>query len=161
MCLYSGPLISEHTAIQSLDNISRQDLDFLYSCLDTHPDHAPTIHRIASLIHMAAEIYLARATGKPRTVIVGLVQRFLMETSTFNATSPGGHILIWPFFIAGAECVLESDREFVIAQLRSLWDYTGFGSTLYAIEVLRILWHDETGAIWTQSLTGRVQGFIM
>lgn len=74
---------------------------------------------------MAGEIYLARATGKPYAIMASLVQQFIMETSTFNRTSPGGHILICPFFIIAAECTLEPDREFVSAQLQSFWDYTG------------------------------------
>lgn len=161
MCLYSGPLISEDDGTKSLDQISHEDLGFLYSCLEKHPSYQSVIHRLARLIHLAAEVYLARATRKPRAEIEGLVRRFLVETSTFNAASPGGHILIWPFFIVGAECISVQDRHFVTTQLESLWSHTGFGSTLHAIKVLQMIWHDKTGETWTQSLAERVRGFIM
>lgn len=161
MCLYSGPLVSENSATQSLENISSKDLDFLYSCLEIHPEHASIICKLVDLIHLAADVYLARATGKPQGLILGLVQRFLLKTATFNSTSPGGHILIWPFFIVGAECVAEEDRVFVTAQLRSLWEYTGFGSTLYAIEVLKTIWEDPSDSVWTKNLATQVRGFIM
>lgn len=104
---------------------------------------------------------MARATGLPQQVIDGLVQSFINETSVFNATSPGGHILIWPFFIVGAECSQERDRKFVVEQLHHLWRRTGFANTLYAIDALRETWNDESGSRWTEVIAEKVEVFIM
>ncbi|KAJ5730589.1 uncharacterized protein N7483_005097 [Penicillium malachiteum] len=161
MSLYSAPLISESLAIQTLQNVTRKDLEFLYGSLETNPTNFPLILKIASLIHGAASVYLARACNASDDHVFMLVQHFLAETATFNASSPGGHILIWPFFIVGTECSLEADRQFVIEQLDSLWSATGFGSTLYAIELLNNIWQGKHGGNLTKFLADKVEGFII
>ncbi|KAJ5087909.1 hypothetical protein N7456_011525 [Penicillium angulare] len=159
--MYSAPLISEEVAVKCLHQVSIKDLGFLYSCLDIYPEHSEVILKLADLVQRAVQIYLARASKAPDDDISILVQLFLIEASLFNAASPGGHILIWPFFIVGAECSLEEDRDFVTEQLKSLWRFTGFGNTLYAIELLNKIWHGEYGGCWTEVLGEKVQGFIM
>ncbi|KAE8152384.1 hypothetical protein BDV25DRAFT_170516 [Aspergillus avenaceus] len=160
MSLYSQPLVSRESAMQALAAISREDLGFLYTILDSYPEHASVIHRLTSVIRKAPRIYLSCATSRPQCVIDALVRDFLAETSTFNAESPGGHILIWPFFIVGAECSSATDREFVTEQLRHLWKATGFTNTLYAIEVLERLWKKEPRE-WTRLMEDEVMVFIM
>ncbi|KAL1856662.1 hypothetical protein Plec18167_009100 [Paecilomyces lecythidis] len=144
-----------------LENISPKDLDFIYCLLETHPEHSETIFKLASLIHKAARIYIARATGVTHDVIAYLVQQFLTEASIFNASSPGGHILIWPFFIVGAECTSDRDREFISIQLQKLWELTGFGNIVYAIQFLRTVWQKDSGENWTHNLAEEAKGFIM
>ncbi|QRD82459.1 hypothetical protein F9C07_2129924 [Aspergillus flavus] len=161
MSLYAGPLVMGLSAAKSLENMSNKDLDFLFSCLKIHPEYSSFIFKLANLIRTAAQIYLSRATNMPNQVIKELVQQFLADTASYNATSPGGHILIWPFFIVGAECSSEQDREFVTMQLQNLWDCTGFGSPLYAIKLLGDIWQEPPGTNWTQTLVDKVEGFIM
>ncbi|KAE8373371.1 fungal-specific transcription factor domain-containing protein [Aspergillus bertholletiae] len=149
------------SAANDLETMSNRDLDFLFSCLKIHPEHSSVIFKLASLIRTAAQVYLSRAANTPSQVVTELVHQFLAETMTYNATSPGGHILIWPFFIVGAECSSKRDREFVIMQLQSLWYCTGFGSPLYAIKLLKEIWREAPGTNWTQTLVDKVEGFIM
>ncbi|KAJ5621580.1 hypothetical protein N7528_006363 [Penicillium herquei] len=161
MSLYSAPLISESLAIETFQNVTRKDLEFLYGSLETNPTNFPLVLKLAGLIHGAASVYLARACNASDEHVSMLVQHFLAETATFNASSPGGHILIWPFFIVGTECSLDADRQFVIEQLNSLWNATGFGSTLYATELLNSIWQGRYGADVTKFLADQVEGFIM
>lgn len=146
-------------------NSSKPDLDFLLTYLDIHPELSPSILKLASIIHNAAQIYQTRAANLPREANARLVQQFLAATAAFNASSPGGHILIWPFFIAGAECEEVADREFVTMQLRRLWETTGFGNTLYAIRLLEVIWDgkgkDGEEGNWARALKGLAEGFIM
>ncbi|RJE27650.1 hypothetical protein PHISCL_00075 [Aspergillus sclerotialis] len=161
MSFYSTPLISEQSARSTLTNISKKDLEFLYSVLESYPEHSPIILQLVDLIHKACNIYMARATDLPEQVIDGLVRGFISSTAVFNATSPGGHILIWPFFIVGAGCSQTKDREFVVDQLQHLWNLTGFANTLYAIEALRETWNGESGTRWTEVIAEKVEAFIM
>lgn len=148
-------------AQQTLANISRKDLGFLYSVLDFNPEHGPTVLKLISLITKACDIYMARAANLPEQKIQDLVRDFINETASFNARSLGGHILIWPFFILGTECSQARDREFVIDQLQYLWEWTGFANTLRAIETLKQFWSDDIGNGWIQGLVKQVDVFIM
>lgn len=161
MSLYSTPLISSQSARSTLANISKKDLGFLYNVLDSYSEHSTTILKLINLIHKACNIYIARATNLPEKMINQLIQDFINETSMFNAVSPGGHILIWPFFIVGAGCSQIRDREFVVDQLQHLWRRTGFANTLYAIDALRETWDNESGASWTEVIAEKVEVFIM
>ena len=161
MSLYSQPWISEESARRTLGNITQQDLGFLYSILDSHPEYSSIILTLIDVIRKACEIYLARAMDISQKQIDRLVQEFIDKTSTFNATSPGGHILIWPFFVVGVECTNSKDREFAIGQLQHLWRWTGFGNTLYAIETLQKIWSSHSGSRWTDDIVDKVDVFIM
>ena len=161
MSLYSQPWISEESARRTLGNITQQDLGFLYSILDSHPEYSSIILTLIDVIRKACEIYLARAMDVSQKQIHRLVQEFIDKTSTFNATSPGGHILIWPFFVVGVECTNSKDREFAIGQLQHLWRWTGFGNTLYAIETLQKKWSSHSGSRWTDDIVDKVDVFIM
>ncbi len=141
-------------------NPSKPDLSFLLTYLDIHPELSPSILKLASIVHNAAQIYQTRAANLPREANARLVRQFLAATAAFNASSPGGHILTWPFFIAGAECEEAADREFVTMQLRRLWETTGFGNTLYAIRLLEVIWEGEESN-WARALKGLAEGFIM
>lgn len=172
--LYAGPFttaaidIPRHTKADIDNDIkhsrdscspSKPDLGFLLTYLDIHPEHSPSILKLASIIHNAAQIYQARAANLPREANARLVRQFLAATAAFNASSPGGHILTWPFFIAGAECEEVRDREFVTVQLRQLWETTGFGNALYAIRLLEVIWDGKGN--WARALKGLAEGFIM
>ncbi|KAL4889989.1 fungal-specific transcription factor domain-containing protein [Aspergillus ambiguus] len=161
MNLYSTPLVSEELARCCLANISRKDLWFLHAILESHPEHSPTILKLIRLVRKASGIYIARATNIPQQGIDKLVHGFISETSEFSAISPGGHILIWPFFIVGAECSRADDQDFIVNQLQHLWRQTGFANTLYAIEVLREVWKDRGGIPWTEAMVNKVEVFVM
>ena len=161
MSLYSQPWISEESARRTLGNITQQDLGFLYSILDSHPEYSSIILTLIDVIRKACEIYLARAMDVSQKQIHRLVQEFIDKTSTFNATSPGGHILIWPFFVVVVECTNSKDWEFAIGQLQHLWRWTGFGNTLYAIETLQKKWSSHSGSRWTDDIVDKVDVFIM
>lgn len=161
MSLYALPFRPKNTVTGYLRVIPRENLDFLYSCLDIHPEYNEIILKLADIIQKANLIYHARIGDAPENTITNLVQDFLTETSVFNAASPGGHILIWPFFIVGTECSLPADCEFVESQLRTLWGYTGFGNTLYAIGILKQIWQDGGGTKSATHVFHKVKGFIM
>ncbi|KAJ5669031.1 hypothetical protein N7462_010101 [Penicillium macrosclerotiorum] len=147
--------------VKDFEDISLQDLDFLYSCLDSHPGFSEIIFNLADLILKAAAIYLARSRNLPDALIFDLVTQFLERASSFNAASPGGHILIWSFFIVGAECSSDQDREFVTSQLQILWECTGFGNILYAKDILKSLWGKSSSKSWTNVLLDEVKSLIM
>lgn len=161
MFLYALPFRTANFATRVLPAVGREDLDFIYSCLEIHPEYSEIICKLADIIQRASQIYLARARNLSEDIIAGLLQNFLTETATFNATSPGGHILIWPFFIVGTECHSPANQEFVESQLQTLWDYTGFGNTLYAIKILKDIWQSGFSSSSKTRLFNRVEGFIM
>ncbi|KAJ5103107.1 hypothetical protein N7532_003636 [Penicillium argentinense] len=99
MSFYAAPLDTGYSATKILQNVIPEHLDFLYSYLAPYPEYTEIIYMLADLIQKAAQIYQAHAANMPDAMIGKLVQSFLKETSTFNTGSPGGHILIWPFFI--------------------------------------------------------------
>lgn len=161
MCLYALPFKPIDMTTQNLQIIPREDLDFLYSSLDVHPEYSDIIFKLVDIIQNASQIYQARAGNAPDNLIADMVQDFFVKTAVFNAASPGGHILIWPFFIVGTECRSSIEREFVQSQLKILWQYTGFGNTLYAIKILNQIWQNEFGDKPLLRLFERVEGFIM
>ncbi|KAJ6100339.1 hypothetical protein N7467_001874 [Penicillium canescens] len=159
--LKETPLVSELSATTNLCNISATDLALLYSFQQTTPEWGTIIANIVDFVRKAAEIYLLRATNMPDALIHDQVQHFINAASLFNATSFGGHVLIWPFFIVGAECSDIRHREFIVTQLRYLWGCTGFANTLYAIRLLKKIWEDQSGMNWTKILVNNVEGFVM
>jgi len=161
MSLYASPFKSDTTALERLQMTSCQDLDFLYSCLDHHPECSDTIFKIADIIQRASRIHLGRAGLASENTIAEMVRNFFHETAIFNAASPGGHILIWPFFIVGLECTSSRDMRFVESQLNLLWEHTGFGNTLYAIKLLKQIWQGEFGEIEVTRVFDKVEGFVM
>lgn len=162
MTLYAAPFVSELSAAHSLSNISAADIVVLYS-LPTNAEHVSIIAKIAECVHQAANIYMLRVTNTSGEIIKDRVQYFIDAASLFNATFFGGHVLIWPFFIVGAECSDIRHREFIVAQLQCLWEYTGFANTLYAIRLLHRIWENQSGDIsgWTKILVKHAEGFVM
>lgn len=158
MTLYAAPLVSEISATSTLSNISPADIVLLYS-LQSDPGHTLIIASIADLVHQAMQIYLLRVTKMPEGAIKEKVQHFIDTAALFNATSFGGHILIWPFFIVGAECSDIVHQQFVVTQLQCLWESTGFANILYAISFLRRIWQSQ--ALWPKMLVKHAEGFIM
>ncbi|KAJ5387187.1 hypothetical protein N7509_009728 [Penicillium cosmopolitanum] len=161
MSLYARPFNPSNVATGLLQVIPQENLDFLYSCLDIHPKYNEIILKLADIIQKASHIYHVRVVDAPEDTIARLVHDFLAETSSFNAASPGGHILIWPFFIVGTECSSPTDRDFVVSQLRMLWGYTGFGNTLYAIKILKKIWQENGKTKSGTHVFDKVKGFIM
>ena len=161
MSLYASPFKSDSTALENLQMSSCKDLDFLYSCLDFHPEYSDLIFRVAEIIQKASKIHLARAGKAPESTIIEMVRNFFHETATFNAAPPGGYILIWRFFIVGLECTSQQNMRFMESQLNLLWEHTGFGNTLYAINFLRRISQGELGEMAVARVFDKVERFVM
>ncbi|CAG8389781.1 unnamed protein product [Penicillium salamii] len=160
MTLYAAPLVSEISATSSLSNISTADIAVLY-CSQIDSTNESIIANVADLVHQAMHIYLLRVTNNSEEVIEERVQHFIDTAFLFNATSFGGHVLIWPFFIVGAECSDTHHQEFIVAQLQCLWRSTGFANILYAISFLEKIWQNLSRETWPSMLVKHVEGFIM
>ncbi|CAG8150661.1 unnamed protein product [Penicillium salamii] len=160
MTLYAAPLVSEISATSSLSHISTADIAILY-CSQIDSTNESIIANVADLVHQAMHIYLLRVTNNSEEVIEERVQHFIDTALLFNATSFGGHVLIWPFFIVGAECSNTHHQEFIVTQLQCLWKSTGFANILYAISFLEKVWQNLSRETWPSMLVKHVEGFIM
>lgn len=106
MSLYSQPWISEESARRTLGNITQQDLGFLYSILDSHPEYSSIIFTLIDVIHKACEIYLARAMDLCQNQIDKLVQEFIEKSSGFNATPPVAIFSSGHFSLSGLNALI-------------------------------------------------------
>ncbi|KAF4535289.1 C6 zinc finger domain containing protein [Lasiodiplodia theobromae] len=127
-----------------------------------NPEHAPVFARLIALIEQAHDIYIHRALGDlPPQAMNALVERFLDTAGDIPVASPGGHSLVWAYFIVAAESSDPRHRRFFVGKLRELFNDTGFANALSAIQELQRIWSIAGEERWTYMLPTLARTLVM
>lgn len=127
-----------------------------------NPEHAPVFARLIALVEQAHDIYIHRALGDlPPQAMNALVERFLDTAGDIPVASPGGHSLVWAYFIVAAESSDPRHRRFFVGKLRELFNDTGFANALSAIQELQRIWSIAGEERWTYMLPTLARTLVM
>lgn len=118
----------------------------------TEADHA-SLHHISEAFRHAALLYTERL-GSPQlspssVPIQTLVSAALCHISAIPVTSCVNKFLLWPVFIAGTECVINTDRDIIRQRCVEITRESGFWNNMSCLEVLERVWaEDDLGEGW-------------
>lgn len=102
----------------------------------------------------ARAIYLLRSqiilTEEEEAEMPLRVERLKQLLIDLDPTAEGAHTLVWPYFIAGAESIIQADRDFFYTRLGHVWETTGYRNVLVAMNALQDIWKrpDEPWTWW-------------
>ncbi|EOD51321.1 putative c6 zinc finger domain protein [Neofusicoccum parvum UCRNP2] len=162
LCFYGEPFLREATDTELVTTGFSGAIESFHAQLQRNPEHSSVIIRLIGLIEQARDIYVHRALNDlPSDTMKSMVDRFLGTAGDIPVSSPGGHSLVWAYFIVAAESSDPHHRKFFIRKLRELWTGTGFANTLTAIVELRRIWTIGSGQRWTYVLPSMAQTFVM
>lgn len=123
-------------------------------------------HRIVDKIRLcfasACDIYLRRATSDSTDTTsspspnydelqTSAIEQLIEHVSQIPPDTPGGHAIVWPCFVAGAEATSSSQRIFLVERMHKIYACTKFRNIPAAIQSLERLWANK-GKRWTQCL---------
>ncbi|KAL1636376.1 hypothetical protein SLS58_009869 [Diplodia intermedia] len=127
-----------------------------------NPEHGTIFARLIALIEQARDIYIHRALGDlPPRSMHSLVERFLATAGDIPVASPGGHSLVWAYFIVAAESSDPRHRNFFVEKLRELFRVTGFANALGAVQELQRIWSIAGEERWTYMLPTLARTLVM
>ncbi|KAL1620432.1 hypothetical protein SLS54_006219 [Diplodia seriata] len=127
-----------------------------------NPEHETIFARLIALIEQARDIYIHRAIGDlPPQAMHSLVERFLATAGDIPVASPGGHSLVWAYFIVAAESSDPRHRHFFVEKLRELFRETGFANALGAVQELQRIWSIAGEERWTYMLPTLARTLVM
>lgn len=129
--------------------------DYVLEFMD-YPDILPTSEHYVNLQLMrsaicdACEIYrnCADPSSSSRAVSVDVVERLRHKVLGLDSLSKGAHALVWTFYIAAAESDLPEHREFFTERLKTMYQYTRFGSIPAALQALETIWNRRKALKW-------------
>jgi hypothetical protein len=117
-----------------------------------------TIDEVRHCFDAACTIYIRRATtctlpsphyyDAQASTIRDLISRLLHIPPDMH----GGHALVWPCFVAGAEASDPDQRAFFVEYMNSIYARTQFRNIPIAVQSLENLWREKGGKRWTQCL---------
>lgn len=113
-------------------------------------DKSPGLHDLlvhnANIWKLAVDIYTARVysglTGDPTTTIPS-VDDIIAEFALLEPHDTGEKCLIWPTFIAGAECTRADQRDWAMSTMGRIWQMTFSANCQNASRVLTGLWEKQ------------------
>lgn len=159
-------MLDESLAVDFLSARQEEGLAFLSSHQGheaLRPSDAATSD-IVTLIRMACEAYLLRATqDPPPSSTVPRVEAFINLVTSADAHTDrfGVHITAWACFIMAAESSTAEHRAFFRARFSRLLAATGCLNICRAMEQLEWLWATDLGVRWTSIIGGPAQALIM
>lgn len=125
------------------------------------PPLGPSLTRLTILLYseaycQASAIYLLRANSSHINIDGPLAIRLVAQLKDLLAgldpSSAGAHTLVWPYFVAAAESVLEEHRTFFYQRLEFIWDTTGYRNVYIAMQALSRIWERRPEQRWTAML---------
>ncbi|KAH6611299.1 hypothetical protein Trco_001319 [Trichoderma cornu-damae] len=72
-----------------------------------------------------------------------LVSHVVHHAASLEARSDAEKFLLWPLFVAGSECIVESQQSIIREKCRGIMSRSGYMNNLAALDVLEKLWSGE------------------
>ncbi|KAI1627305.1 putative aminotransferase [Exophiala viscosa] len=141
-----------------------KSLEFLRYCQSLHPEHSVLMSLLFDIMTQACRLYVLRAsTDPPLCDTVQLVEDFkqLAEKVADYEHVVGHHLLLWPYFVAGAESSTIPHRRYFSQKMQAMYRTTRCENTLKAMHQLDRIWEAQSTTRWTSLLGGPGQVFIM
>ncbi|KAK4939814.1 hypothetical protein LTR10_019987 [Elasticomyces elasticus] len=139
-------------------------LEFLRYCQSFHPEHSVLMSLLFDIMTQACRLYVLRAsTDPPLCDTVQLVEDFkqVAEKVADYEHVVGHHLLLWPYFVAGAESSTIPHRRYFFQKMQAMYRTTRCENTLKAMHQLNRIWEAQSTTRWTSLLGGPGQVFIM
>ncbi|POR38847.1 Uncharacterized protein TPAR_00938 [Tolypocladium paradoxum] len=152
--LFGFPLSSEKKGLKTLTKCPDYYLDFItsYPSLSLDPEQYSNGIIIKDTIRQACELYRKRALhSTSRELSIESIERLRQTVLGLEPSVDGCHALVWAYFVAAAESILPEHRDFFSNRLRSLFEYTRFGTIPLALETLQLIWASSSS--WTEIVT--------
>ncbi|KAH9203564.1 fungal-specific transcription factor domain-containing protein, partial [Leptodontidium sp. 2 PMI_412] len=149
--LFGFPLSEESKGKMVMRKDPDYYFDFITYSLDPQSELDQNIKGMKNAIRIACEIYRRRAESElPHNESIGLLEQLRQHVLTIEPNTDGAHALVWTYFVAAAESVLPSHREFYTDRLRALFARTKFRSIPRALKSLEKIWEMQGLRRWTQ-----------
>ncbi|KIW04348.1 uncharacterized protein PV09_04637 [Verruconis gallopava] len=104
----------------------------------------------------SSAIYLLRAQSEfinlDDPIAIKLVARLKDLLIDVDPSSPGAHTLVWPYWVAACEALLEEHRLFFYQRLLHIWETTRYRNVKIAIDALESIWERRGEVRWTAML---------
>ncbi|KIW35324.1 uncharacterized protein PV07_02026 [Cladophialophora immunda] len=115
---------------------------------------------VIEAVRRSYQIYLNRAFlgGKSDSMALDYLQHLV---SPISPNVPGGHALVWVYFIAAAESELPEHRAFFTGRLNDIYVATGCENITAGLSILEQMWDSQTGSGWPWALRTNPSTFIM
>lgn len=130
-----------------------QDWQFDASSLAKSLPGSPTTGQVRDLgavseaFRYAALLYSERLanpqTSSTHANFQNLVSHVVHHATSLETSSSAEKFLLWPLFIAGSECIVESQQNVVREKCRGIMCRSGYMNNLAALDVLEKLWSGE------------------
>ncbi|EGR49497.1 uncharacterized protein TRIREDRAFT_3449 [Trichoderma reesei QM6a] len=72
-----------------------------------------------------------------------LVSQVIHHATSLEASSAAEKFLLWPLFVAGSECIVESQQSIIRDKCRGIMSRSGYMNNLAALAVLERLWSGD------------------
>lgn len=162
MRVYASPFISQAVGVHA---ISKQE-HLGWDCPPVHflPERETRDSHvvISSLRKLAFQIYLQRAYAAE--VTEGMSETLLSRFRTLLESLPegveGGHVLVWPVFIAACASYVPEHRRYFVRFLERQFLRNGFGNIPKALQSLSRIWARNEVENWVMLLPEQVV-FVM
>ncbi|UKZ93801.1 uncharacterized protein TrAFT101_008708 [Trichoderma asperellum] len=130
-----------------------QDWQFDASSLAKSLPGSPTTGQVRDLgavseaFRYAALLYSERLanpqTSSTHSNFQNLVSHVVYHATSLETSSSAEKFLLWPLFIAGSECIVESQQNVIREKCRGIMSRSGYMNNLAALDVLEKLWSGE------------------
>lgn len=162
MRVYASPFISQDVGVRAIATQEHLGWD----CPPVHflpaHEHSDSLAIISSLRKLAFQIYLQRAsaTGTVALPSATLVSRFRLLLELLPEGVEGGHVLVWPVFIAACASYIPEYRSYFVRFLERQFLRNGFGNIPKALQSLSRIWTRNGDVNWVTLLPEQVV-FVM
>lgn len=162
MRVYASPFISQDVGIRAIATQEHLGWD----CPPVHflprHEHQDSLAVISSLRKLAFQIYLQTAStgGTATPSSKTLVSRFRLLVEALPEGVEGGHVLVWPVFIAACASDVPEHRCYFVRFLERQFLRNGFGNIPKALQSLSRIWGRNEDENWVTLLPEQVV-FVM
>ncbi|KAM0250502.1 hypothetical protein ACHAQJ_008625 [Trichoderma viride] len=130
-----------------------QDWQFDASSVAKSLPGSPTTGQIRDLgavseaFRYAALLYSERLanphTSSTHANFQNLISHVVHHATSLETSSAAEKFLLWPLFVAGSECIVESQQNIIREKCRGIMSRSGYMNNLAALDVLEKLWSGE------------------
>lgn len=102
---------------------------------------------VSEAFRYAALLYSERLANphmsSSHTNFQNLVSHVVHHATSLETSSAAEKFLLWPLFVAGSECIVESQQNMIREKCRGIMSRSGYMNNLAALDVLEKLWSGE------------------
>lgn len=134
-------------ALQSWEFDAQRVLASLPTGLGAAPAQTRDLGSLSEAFRYAALLYTERLASpnvsSAHNNFRNLVSQVVYYATSLEAGSSAEKFLLWPLFVAGSECVNETQQGIVRSKCRDIMARSGYMNNLSALEVLERIWAGE------------------